>query len=337
MVKERSMLLIRMGVVLMLCGACLAASAPETSAPSTSLDKTKDKFAALMSERAALAGRARVSSRTITTARSTTGRSAATASGQAYRTAALRVEQALNEHPRIKALQEQYDAVHQEKLTFSREQSTFLTERRQARKAQAQQLNTRLVDVNQRAERDRAALLKKAKAKTMNELSPREQKRWQKIQARATSDIAKAREAYAQASDDTAAGDADDPDSFAAQLASFNTQYKAIEQNQADLKAVMLRLRTTLRSGDPAIAALQLAAREASQAHVVRMDARPDVVAARTFLRRIAILRAEIDTQARPLRQAILKADPDYKPELDKQAASGGLAQVGENFWTSNE
>jgi hypothetical protein len=337
MVKEKSMLLIRMGVVLMLCGSCLAASDPEV--PTPTLDKTKDRFAALMAERAALAERAGASSRTISTARSTTGQrgGAATASAQAYRAAALRVEQALNEHPRIKELQGQYDAAQEEKIAFSQEQSTFLTERRHARKAQTQELNARLAEANKRAERDRAALLKKAKAKNLDELTPREQKRWQKIHARTVSDIAKARAAYAQASTDTAAGDADDPDSFSAQLAAFNRQYKAFEQKQADLKAAMLRLRKTLRRDDPSIAALQLAAQEASQAHVVRMDARPDVVAARAFLRRIAILRAEIDKQARPLRQAILKADPDYKPKLDKQAARGGLAQVGENFWTSNE
>ncbi|MDP6630008.1 MAG: hypothetical protein QGH29_03385 [Kiritimatiellia bacterium] len=328
-----------MGMVLMLCGASLAASVPETPAPSTALDKSKDKFAALMAERGALAERARASSRTITTARSTTGRSggAATASGQAYRAAALRVEQALNAHPRIKALQEEYAAAQEEKIAFSQEQSAFLTERRQARKAMTQKLNARLTEANKRAERDRASLLKKAKAKTMSELTPREQKRWQKIQARVASDIAKAREAYAKASDDTAAGDPDDPDSFAAQLAAFNAQYKAFEQEQADLKDAMQRLRKTLRSEDPEIAALQLAAQEASRVHVVRMDARSDVVAARVFLRSIPALRAEIDKQARPLRQAILKADPDCKPKLDKLAASGGLAQVGEDFWTSNE
>jgi hypothetical protein len=129
------MLFIRMGVVFMLCGVCLAVPDQETPAPSAALDKTKDRFAGLMAERTALAARARTSTRTITAARRTTGPGGgtATASGQAYRAAALRVEKALNEHPRIQKLQEQYDAAQEAKVTFSKEQSTFLTDRHAVR------------------------------------------------------------------------------------------------------------------------------------------------------------------------------------------------------------
>jgi hypothetical protein len=33
------------------------------------------------------------------------------------------------------------------------------------------------------------------------------------------------------------------------------------------------------------------------------------------------------------LRKAILDKEPEYKSVLDRQAAVGGLAQVGQDFW----
>ncbi len=309
----------------------------ETSEPEVlTLAEMKKAFTELMQERAGLAARAQASRRTIIQSRRTSGRTSSSPTARAYREAVFRVAEALNKHPRIVALQEQIDAVQEEKLVVSREQARLSDAMHEARQAPFREKEAALQKMDRQAGADRAALLKEAGVKDHSELSGRYLDRYRAIYSHFTNAVASINAAHDDAKtrvDETAAKLAGLSGSFSDEIDVLKEQYLELEGRQQALRAEIGRLRTTLRKTDSEIVSLQQKARESSRAHVTAADSEPAVAEARDFLRNVNALRGEIDRRARQLRRSILAEDPECKPELNKQSAAGGLALVGEEFW----
>jgi|GEM_PF-1389201 len=310
----------------------------ETVAANVTLAKQKDAFAALMKTRAGLAERARESQKIIREARDTTGQSAGrnSATGAAYREAAKRVEKALDEHPRIKGVQEKIDEAQAEKVAVSRQLAEISDARNNARKGAHKQFNTAVAEASASAEEARQALLKQAGVSDLNQLSEADQRQYREIHSRLTNELAIAKAALAQASatNDVPAGP--EQGDVTTRFEEVKARLTEIEREQAKRKTELMQLRKTLRTEDPAISSLQEAAREATRTHASTMDAIPDVAEAHAFIRSVNTVRGDIDRQARVLRRAILAEDPACKADLDKLAQAAGLALAGDDFWDVN-
>jgi hypothetical protein len=290
------------------CAALALASLPAAFAEEVARDEAKAptlgemkvEFAALMNERAGLSKKVQESQKIIREVRSTTGAGAGrnSATGLAYREAAQRLEKAIDEHPRIKRLQEQHAEAQAKQVEIGKQQAVILDAWNQ---------------VGNLSEADRL------KVKESNR--------------RMTNELAIARADYARVSETNAVLAEREADGSTARFEEINNQHAEIEREKSRLQADMMRLRKTLRTDDPEIAKLQQAAREASQVHVATQDARPDVAAAHAAVSGVNARREAIDTRARVLRQSILLEDAACKAELDKQSAAAGLALVGEDFW----
>ncbi len=307
-------------------------SEQESGVQDSELEKLKKQFADLMAERAGLHKQAQESTRVIQDSRRKAQSSGNKGEGLEYRKALKRVADAVESHPRMKELKLQYDEIQQEKVAFAKEKSDFLRERRQSKKTQDDKYAHQLSEVNKQFRQERSALLKRAGVKAIDELGESEQKEYQQIYSRLTNEIAQAKSARAQGMEEIEQADEGD-DGYKAKLEELNAGYKDFEQRQAELKVQMEVLRSSLRRNDPEIVKLQDEARKSSREFIKKNEAKPEVKEAREFLRRVNMLRASIDKQARVLRQAILAEDPECKEELDRQATAGGLALVGEDFW----
>ena len=320
------------GFVLIMMG--VGSLFPVSGVAEPSLDTMKVTFTELIRERAGLAGRMASSQKTIVTARSATragGAAAPTATG--YRDAVMRVERALDVHPQIVNAQERYDAMQSEKVAVSEEQAAILDAWHAAKKTAADELETQMQARSARLLQERAAVLESAGVKNAEALTETDRTQMREIRARFTKEISTVKRTHAEHTSISAVKAMHVQDGSAARFEALGTQYKEIEANQAGVKAEMDALRHSLRRRDAEIGKLQHAAYAASQKHVLLMDAKPEVVEARTFIRNVPQIRAGIDRKLRVLRSALLAAEPEYKPELDKQAVVGGLALVGDDFW----
>ena len=305
----------------------------DSTAPT--LDDMKDEFAALMKQRAGLDARFEESVNRINSARSTAGAGVGTGTGtaRAYREAVQVVESALDVHPRVKALQARYDAVQKERVEVSRQQAEILDAWRREKEAQARQLDVALAEAGKKVAGTQRAMFKKDGVKDPEKLPESDRKALKEMMARYTNEVAGAQAVYAQESLTNAVQEAHAKDGSAKRFDEAGARYQALEQKQAGINGEMMQLREELRKSDPAIAPLQRAAVEASRRHVVAMDAQPEVAGARMFVTNINKLRVNIDARARVLRKAILSQEPEYKPDLDRQAMAGGLYLVGDDFW----
>lgn len=297
------------------------------------LDEMKDEFATLMKRRAGLSEQSREGMQRINAAKSMLTRNpqANTETAKQYREALAKVEKALDEHPEIKGLQDEYDAVQTQKVEVSAQKSEVLTTWRKDRIKKMASLKASVDQANKKAEEARAALLKQAGVKEWKELSESDQARFAEIEKEWKKEVEAAKASHGDLQPQEK--EAREKDGSMARFAELSQKYKDMESKQVDIKTRMVKLRGSLRKTDPAIVALEKAALEASQAHMVAVDASPEVAAARKFIDGADRMRSDIDKRARVLRKAILEKDPEYRATLDSQAVSGGLSQVGEDFW----
>ena len=325
------------------CAALALASLPAAFAEEVARDEAKAptlgemkvEFAALMNERTGLSKKVQESQKIISEVRSTTGAGAGrnSATGLAYREAAQRLEKAIDEHPRIKRLQEQHAEAQAKQVEIAKQQAVILDAWNQAKVARSKQFTAANAQAVANAEAARQAILKQAGEKEVGNLSEADRIKVKESHRRMTNELAIARADYTRVSATNAVQAAREADGSAARFQEINARHAEIERERSGIQDEMMRLRTTLRTSDPEIAKLQQAAREASQAHVATQDARPEVVAARVFITDVNTRREAIDTRARVLRQAILTGDPECKADLDKLSAAAGLNQAGEDFW----
>lgn len=319
-------------------GASAAVAAKKTdpsgvASAKSELDEMKDEFATLMKKRAGIAARVGESMARINAARSmlTTNPQANTESAKRYRDAAARVEAALDQHPRIKTLQEQYDVAQTQKVALSKQKADVITTWRKGRLERMAKHKAAVEQAGSKAEDARAEILKQAGAKQYNELSGTDQARYLDVEKAWTNELAAAKAALGDVQ--TIEKSEREKDGSMKRYSELDEGYKALETRQSEIRAQIGQLRGSLRKSDPAIAALQQAAAEASHAHVAALDSDPEVAAARKFIEGADRMRADIDVRARVLRKAILGKDAEYRKTLDAQAASGGLAEAGEDFW----
>ncbi len=310
--------------------AAFAEEAVRDEAQAPTLGEMKIEFAMLMNERAGLAKKVQESQKIISDARATTG---SDATSSAYREAVQRVEQALDEHPKIKRILARHAEAQAEQADISRQQAVILDAWNQAKVERSQEFKAASEQAVAKAETERQAILKQAGAKEVGKLSEADRLKVKEIHQRMTNELAIARADYTRVSATNAVQAAREADGSAARFQEINARHAEIERERSGIQDEMMRLRTTLRTSDQEIAKLQQAAREASQAHVATQDARPEVVAARVFITDVNTRREAIDTRARVLRQAILTGDPECKADLDKLSAAAGLNQAGEDFW----
>jgi hypothetical protein len=325
------------------CAALALASLPAAFAEEVARDEAKAptlgemkvEFAALMNERAELSKKVQESQKIISEVRSTTGAGAGrnSATGLAYREAAQRLEKAIDEHPRIKRLQEQHAEAQAKQVEIGKQQAVILDAWNQAKVERSKQLTAANAQAYANAEAARQAILKQAGEKEVGNLSEADRIKVKESHRRMTNELAIARADYARVAATNAVLAEREADGSTARFDEINTQHAEIEREKSRLQADMMRLRKTLRTDDPEIAKLQQAARETSQVHVATQDARPDIAAAHAAVSGVNARREAIDTRARVLRQAILLEDAACKAELDKQSAAAGLALVGEDFW----
>ena len=310
--------------------AAFAEEAVRDEAQAPTLGEMKIEFAMLMNERAGLAKKVQESQKIISDARATTG---SDATSSAYREAVQRVEQALDEHPKIKRILARHAEAQAEQADISRQQAVILDAWNQAKVERSQEFKAASEQAVAKAETERQAILKQAGAKEVGKLSEADRLKVKEIHQRMTNELAIARADYTRVSATNAVQAAREADGSAARFQEINARHAEIERERSGIQDEMMRLRTTLRTSDQEIAKLQQAAREASQAHVATQDARPEVVAARVFITDVNTRREMIDTRARVLRQAILAQEPESKADLDKLSAAAGLNQAGEDFW----
>lgn len=295
------------------------------------LDAMKDEFATLMKKRAGLGEKCRASQLCINASRSATDQSTETA--RAYRRAAQATEQALDAHPDIIELQKQFDAAQTEKVEVSRQQAVILDAWHNDEEQKADQIKAMFVEADTAAAEARDAIFKKAGVTDPRKFSDADRRLYQEVGVRFSNEVVRVQNAKALTMGAEVLRAARVQDGSTQRFEESNARYQELERKQADLTAAMLKLRTSLRTDDAVVAKAQRAALEASQKHVVAMDATPEVARARAFLADVNKLRVDIDKQARVLRKAILEKDSEYREILDKQAIAGGLALVGEDFW----
>lgn len=319
-----------MALALASLSAAFAEEAVRDEAQAPTLGEMKIEFAMLMNERAGLAKKVQESQKIISDARATTG---SDATSSAYREAVQRVEQALDEHPKIKRILARHAEAQAEQADISRQQAVILDAWNQAKVERSQEFKAASEQAVAKAETERQAILKQAGAKEVGKLSEADRLKVKEIHQRMTNELAIARADYTRVSATNAVQAAREADGSAARFQEINARHAEIERERSGIQDEMMRLRTTLRTSDQEIAKLQQAAREASQAYVATQDARPEVVAARVFITDVNTRREAIDTRARVLRQAILTGDPECKADLDKLSAAAGLNQAGEDFW----
>jgi chromosome segregation ATPase len=293
----------------------------------------KEEFALLMKKRAAVAEQCRESQACIHASRSmlASNPQANSETGRRYRESAMAVERALDAHPQIVALQEQYVVAQTQKVAVSSQKAELMSAWRKARGEREQKSRAAIEQAGAKAGEARKDLFKQAGVGEYAKLSEVDQKRFIAIEDQWNKEVA----AIKTAKESLAADEKTERerDGSAKRLADLEEQYKALESRQAECKAQINALRTSLRKSDPGIAALQAAAVETTHAHMVAIEATPDVARAKAFLDSADGLQSALDVRARALRKAILAKDPEYRKVLDGQAAPAGLALVGEDFW----
>jgi hypothetical protein len=302
----------------------------------TELEKMTDEFGELMLKRGDLLRKAGASRKLIVDKRRTqpgSGSGAKTETASKYREATLAVEKALDEHPRIKAMQAEHDVLQSNKVEISRQQADIVDVWQNARKAVRQEEASARTAAEDRAQATWNGLLKAAGVRDMRKLSEPDQKAYREVHVQLTNELAGIKAKYGPLLGPEAERLAREKDGSEQRFSEATAKYEELTRQQADLKAQMTKVRTELRKSDPAVAALQGAAYQAADEHRRVAESDPEVVAARAFLDSVEPARNEIDARVRVLRRSILAVEPASRSMLDKQAAVGGLALEGEDFW----
>ncbi len=307
---------------------------PASGAAAPTLEEMKDLFTTLIDERAGLSARMKASQKTLVTARSTRPNG-----GFGYETATAycrelqRLEGALDVHPKFVAYQEQYDAFQADKVEVSREQSEILRAWRDAKKARIAKFDAKVNVLTERFKQERDAVFQSAGVKNAEAFKASDRRKMREIYVRFTNDVAVVKNTSGPQVSKDATREARVKDGSASLFNSLSEKYQEFEARQKAIEATMVRVRQSLRDDDPEIAKLQKSVREASQKHLLLVDAQPQVIEARAFIRNVIKIRSDIDRKLRVLRNAILTADTDYKSELDRQIVAGGLGLVADDFW----
>jgi chromosome segregation ATPase len=321
----------------------VSASDATTKGADTRLAALKAEFASLMDKRAALNRRFEESMSRLSEMRDTTGTGSGANSdtAKAYRAAAMAVERALDEHPQVKALQDEMTSLRNERFELSKAQGTEIEAWRKAREDRYAGVWTLVEKAKADAEAAKMQVYKRAGLSLASDrikedaekLTSSDQKEIEEIGRNLLRQLAAIRQVHSSDKIEEELENARKEDGSQERFAALSSQSKALDAREADIRRRMGALRDSLRESDPTMATLQSAAFRASQKHVIAADAAPAAADARKFISEAARLKEDIDRQARLLRKAIIEKDPGYRRELERQASSAGLA-ADEAFWT---
>ncbi len=286
------------------------------------------EFAQLIGARTHMVAGVHARMETIMAARATAGDGAQghkTATGQAYRQAALAVEAALDAHPDVQALQAQVDALQEQIGEQSREQAGILDQWRAASRSVRSDFDAAVYRLSQEAAEAQRALLKAEDARSPAQLTASGQQRYQEIQSTLTNAVAQVATDFQQSSTAEAFEARREADGSGARFDELNAEMASIRSQQDALKQAMQARRDALRTQSPAIAALQEAARVASHQHLTAVQERPDVAEALAWVEGAEERQRELDARAYALYDQISTEFPDLRDELDALARQGGL------------
>jgi hypothetical protein len=293
------------------------------------------EFAELMHARMDAAEKTRASLETLAAARATSGvgaKGAETATGQAYRKAALAVEAALDAHPDIQALQAQHDELQEQKRERSKEMAAILDAWRSAQRSSRRDFDSTVQRLSEDIIKQQQALLKSGSAKSPAQLSSADKQRYQELQATLTNTLTEAASSFRQSITPEAVQAQREADGSRKQFDALKAELAEIELKQGELKKVMLARRDALRVGASEIAALQEAARAASHTHAMAAQARPEVAQALAWVREDEARQRTSGEQAYALYNSILSEFPDLREDLDALARQGGLVLAGQGI-----
>ncbi len=292
----------------------------------------KTEFAELMKARMDCNEKTRSSLAMVKAARATSGLGAQgthTATGQAYREAALAVEAALDAHPELQALQAQHDELQEQKLERSTAVAAILDAWKTAQRSLRRDYNAAVFRLSQDVMQQQQALLKSEDAHSPGRLSSAGQQRYQDLQAMLTNSLAGVSATFKQSISPEDVQAKREADGSRARLDALNAELGDMESKQVALKQAMQARRDALRVQSPEIASLQEAARLASHEHVQAAQGRPEVAKALAWVKEAEALQRERDKQAYGLYNRILREFPDLRDELDALAKQGGLDLTG--------
>lgn len=300
----------------------------------------KAEFIGVMQARAEFVEKVRLSMAKIKAARATAGPDAQghhTATGRAYREAVLAVEAALDDHPRLQALQAQYDALQEQKREHSNEMAGILDGWRLAHSSAARDYDAAVARLSQDAWREQQALLTAEDARSPGRLSAAGQQRYQDVQSALTNALAEVTATFQQATSETGLQARREADGASERFEALTGELKEINAQQDGLKQEMHAARDALRTQAPGIAALQEQARTASHRHLKATQARPDVAEALAWVQGAGARQRDLDEQAYALYASISSEYPDLRDELDGLARQGGLVLTGEALRVAGE
>jgi hypothetical protein len=316
--------------------------APKALETKTELQQMKDEFAALMKKRAGIEEKVRESMERIGSARSTTGDSpsANSATAKRYRDAAMAVEKALDKHPQIVALHAEIETIQKEKVELSMQQGEVIGAWKKALEEKQGGFRKMVEKVQADAEAARQVIYKRAGVTFVSGKAKEEFAKLSDADNRELEEITKqvGKNLVALAAERTEdkfveeLKEEHEKDGSAKRFEELTGQVKALDAKQGEVRAQKGALRASLRESDPAIAALQGVAFQASQEHLVAAETAPETVAAKKFIAGAEREKAQLDRQARALRKTILAREPEYKNVMDRQAFMAGL-KVDESFW----
>lgn len=301
------------------------APAPTDVSGKAELDAMKTEFATLMKRRAGLEQQCRESRLRIDAAGSMVARNplSSTETGKQVRKAVSKLDAALDQHPQMKALQEEYEAVQTQKVAVAKQQAEVMAGWRKAHSERLARLKAAVEQVEKKSAESLAELLKRAGVKDTAELSESDKAGVAAIESGRKKDLEAARKAFGNF--EALEKEEHEKDGSMARFEELAKRHDAMEVRQAELRQQQADLRVTLRKTDPALVASQQVVAEASSVHASAVEASPVVVAARRFIANAEKMRAEIDARARVLRQAIIEKDSEFRPVLDSQARAAGL------------
>jgi hypothetical protein len=322
-------------------GAAVASVAtPSVAGKRTEIDELKDEFAALMKRRAGVVVQARQSMSRINAAKDIKTRNplARTETAVKYREAAAKVDRAIDESAQYKALKAVYDDLQRQKVELSATNGTAnelvlkLEDARNARyKAMIEETKKKSYEAK-KAVLDRAGIkdVAGARGRDATPIPDAVEQELRAISLKLTRDLG----AIVTAQDK---GESTEEETRALAEARKNfeetsARYKDLESAQAEVSNKMKMLRGSLRKTDPAIAALQKEAVEASRAHAIAVESTPEAASARAAIEGSSQVIAEIDRQAAALWRKITAKDPAQKEHIEKLAAAADLVMTSEEW-----
>ena len=293
------------------------------------------EFAELMQARADSIEKTRSSMATVKAARATSGLGAQgthTATGQAYRKAALAVESALAAHPELQALQTQHDELQEQKREQSREIAAILDSWRTAQRSARRDYDAAVLRLSEDFMQQQKALLESENAQSPGRLTTAGKQRYQEMQANLTNVMAEVSANFEQSITEESVQAQREADGSRERFDALRAELAAIQSKQEALKQAMQARRDALRTQAPEIASLQEAARAASRQHLKAVQARPEVAQALAWVKGAEERQRELDERANGLYNRILSEFPDLRDELDALARQGGLVLTGDTI-----